>query len=114
MPQTSASLDFTLRALADPTRRAVIEQLSRCPASVSEIAKPFDMALPSFMQHLALLERHGLVRTKKQGRVRMCEIVPEPFEEMAHWLAQQRALWTARLDRLDSHLLTLKTGDRTQ
>jgi DNA-binding transcriptional ArsR family regulator len=111
MPQLSASLDRAFQALADPTRRAVIERLSRGPASVSELARPFDMALPSFMQHLGMLEARGLIRTRKQGRVRTCEIVAEPLEEMSRWLGEQRALWTTRIDQLDSYLLTLKIGE---
>lgn len=109
MPQLQSSLDQTFQALADPTRRAVIERLARGPASVSDLARPFDMALPSFMQHLAMLETRGLIRTRKQGRVRTCEIVAEPFEDMSRWLSEQRALWTARLDQLDAYLSTLKT-----
>lgn len=111
MPQLSVSLDGVFQALADPTRRAVIERLSRGPASVSELARPFDMALPSFLQHLGMLEARGLIRTRKQGRVRTCEIVAEPLEDMARWLAEQRKLWTARIDQLESYLLTLKTGE---
>lgn len=113
MPSSPATLDRTFQALADPTRRAVIERLSRGPASVGELSKPFSMALPSFLQHLGLLEARGLIRTRKQGRVRTCELVPEPLDEMAGWLAEQRAFWTGRLDRLEAYLLTLKDGDPT-
>lgn len=113
MPQCQAPLDQTLQALADPTRRAVIERLARGPASVSELARPFDMALPSFMQHLGLLEARGLIRTRKHGRIRTCELVGEPLEEVSRWLADQRALWTQRLDQLDAYLAALKNGEMT-
>lgn len=111
MPELHTALDQTFQALADPTRRAVIERLARGPASVTELAQPFDMALPSFMQHLGLLETRGLIRTRKSGRVRTCEIVAKPLDELSHWLADQRALWTKRLDQLDSYLGGIKEGE---
>lgn len=106
-----STLDRTFHALADPTRRAVIERLSEAPASISVLARDFDMALPSFMQHMAVLEADGLIRTSKTGRVRTCEIVPRPLDEMSHWLDSQRSHWSARLDRLDAHLKTMQQGD---
>ena len=106
-----SALDRTLHALADPTRRAVIERLSQAPASISALARGFDMALPSFMQHMAVLEADGLVRTTKLGRVRTCEINRAPLNEMSQWLDGQRRHWNARLDRLDAHLASLKNGD---
>ena len=102
------SVDGVFRALADPTRRKVIERLNRSPASVSELAKPFDMALPSFLQHLKILESHGLVRSGKAGRVRTYQLVPTRMREAEDWLAKQRTLWNTRLDQLDSYLLELK------
>jgi DNA-binding transcriptional ArsR family regulator len=106
---TSAqSVDGVFRALADPTRRQVLERLNRSPASVSELAKPFDMALPSFLQHLKILESYGLVRSGKTGRVRTYQLVPTRMREAEDWLAKQRTLWTTRLDQLDSYLLELK------
>ena len=107
-----SALDRTLHALADPTRRAVIERLSEAPASISVLARRFDMALPSFMQHMAVLEADGLVRTSKTGRVRTCEINREPLNEMSRWLDSQRRQWNARLDRLDAHLKTMKQGEK--
>jgi DNA-binding transcriptional ArsR family regulator len=83
------SLDDVFRALADPTRRTILEQLRRGPASTSALAKQFDMALPSFLQHLALLERGGLVRSMKLGRIRMYRLAPQAFKTARSWLAKQ-------------------------
>jgi DNA-binding transcriptional ArsR family regulator len=102
------SIDGVFRALADPTRRHVLERLGRSPASVSELAKPFDMALPSFMEHLRILEGYGLVRSGKTGRVRTYQLVPKRLQQAEDWLAKQRTFWTTRLDQLDSYLLELK------
>jgi DNA-binding transcriptional ArsR family regulator len=96
------------RALADPTRRRVLERLSRSPASVSELAEPFDMALPSFVQHLKLLEESGLVRSEKAGRVRTYRIAPRRLRLAESWLTRQRSLWERRLDQLDAYVTTLK------
>jgi DNA-binding transcriptional ArsR family regulator len=101
-------IDDTFRALADPTRRAVVEALGRGPASVSDLARPFSMALPSFLQHLKLLEECGLVTTEKTGRVRTCRLMPEPLAAAEHWLEAQRSLWTRRLDQLDALLATME------
>jgi len=110
MPDVAA-IDSTLQALGDPTRRAIVERLAKGPASVSELAAPFEMALPSFLQHLRLLEARGLVRTEKLGRVRRCELIPEPLAELSSWLEARRSEWSARLDRLDAYLLTLTSKD---
>ncbi|WP_300545233.1 metalloregulator ArsR/SmtB family transcription factor [Maricaulis sp.] len=104
MPNYQMHLDSTFHALADPTRRAVIARLIQGPASVSELAAPFDMALPSLMQHLKVLERGGLIRSQKEGRVRTCRVEPARLTEAQDWLAEQRALWERRLDRLDDYL----------
>jgi DNA-binding transcriptional ArsR family regulator len=104
-------IDRTFRALADPTRRAVLARLARGAASVKELAEPFGMALPSFMAHLKLLEDSGLMVSEKQGRVRMCRFDPAPVRVAEHWLAEQRRLWETRLDQLDGYLLTLQNGD---
>lgn len=95
-------LDTFFAALADPTRRAVIERLAGGPATVTELAQPHDMALPSFMRHLHVLETTGLVRSVKKGRVRTCHIEAAPLIEAQGWLAWQRAVWEGRLDRLDA------------
>ena len=102
MQSTGAqTVDPIFRALADPTRRHVLERLSRSPASVSELAAPFDMALPSFMKHIHLLEESGWIRTHKRGRVRTCALQTKPFAEVESWLGAQRVLWEARTDRLE-------------
>jgi|SRR5688572_4248641 DNA-binding transcriptional ArsR family regulator len=104
MPNQSADLGRVFQALADPTRRAVLEKLSRGPAAMSELAQPFSMALPSFSQHLDVLEDCGLVRSSKEGRVRTYEISPQSLKAAEGWLARQRALWARRLDQLDNYL----------
>ncbi len=101
-------VDPIFRALADPTRRHVLERLSRSPASVSELAAPFEMALPSFLQHLRILEDSGLVRSSKIGRVRTYKLAPKRLKAAEDWLSRQRSLWERRLDQLDAYLLELK------
>jgi DNA-binding transcriptional ArsR family regulator len=108
MTTTSAPLDRVLHALADPTRRQVIERLSRSPASVSELKAPFAMSLPSFVQHLGVLEECGLVRSTKIGRVRTFRIVPKKLQVVEQWLDKQRSIWEKRLDQLDSYLIALQ------
>ncbi len=108
MPKRSPPLDRVFRALADPTRRRVVERLATGACATMELAEPFRMALPSFTQHLDVLQAAGLVRSRKQGRVRTWELVPETVEGARHWLDVQRDHWNTRLDQLDAHLLTLK------
>ncbi|MFN3649761.1 MAG: ArsR/SmtB family transcription factor [Armatimonadota bacterium] len=108
MPNQSADLTRVFHALADPTRRAVLERLSRGPAAMTELARPFPMALPSFSQHLGVLEECGLVRSRKRGRVRTYQLTPEPLEAAQDWMAAQRAHWERRLDQLDDYLNDLK------
>jgi DNA-binding transcriptional ArsR family regulator len=93
-------LNDIFHALADPTRRAVLRQLTRGPASVTDLAKPFDMALPSFMKHIAVLEGSDLIRSRKRGRVRTCTLKPRKLARAERWLAEQRVLWEDRTDRL--------------
>ena len=112
MPNQSARLDDVFQALADPTRRAVLRRLSRGRAPTTELAQPFGMALPSFLQHLDVLERSGLVRSKKVGRVRTWRLSPQPLQAAEGWMAAQRTLWERRLDQLDDYLHTLKENDR--
>ncbi len=104
----SAAADEVFHALSNPTRRKVLERLSAGPATVSELAAPFDMQLPSFVQHLAVLEQSRLVRSNKQGRVRTYEIAPERFKVLDDWLTARRQLWEARLDRFDRYVTQLK------
>ena len=104
----SAVADDVFNALSNPTRRKVLERLSVGPATVSELAAPFDMQLPSFVQHLSVLEQSRLVKSKKRGRVRTYEIAPERFRVVEGWLTARRQLWEARLDRFDQHIKQLK------
>ncbi|HKX23130.1 MAG TPA: metalloregulator ArsR/SmtB family transcription factor [Rhizorhapis sp.] len=105
-----SSLDFVFGALADPTRRAVVQRLGRGPASVKELAAPFHMALPSFMKHIAVLEQSGLVRSQKVGRVRTCSMEPKLLRTAEAWMAEQRALWEARTDRLADFVEGFRTN----
>ncbi|MGE5147579.1 MAG: ArsR/SmtB family transcription factor [Candidatus Eiseniibacteriota bacterium] len=101
-------VDSIFRALSDPTRRRVLERLGHGAASVSELAAPFDMALPSFVAHLRILEDCGLVRSHKTGRVRTYRLAPQRLKLAEDWLTRQRTLWERRLDQLDAYLLDLK------
>lgn len=105
---TLTAEDAVFHALSNPTRRQVLEQLSAGPATVSELAAPFDMQLPSFVQHLSVLERSRLVTSTKRGRVRTYKIAPERFKVMEDWLTARRQLWEARLDRFDQYVTQLK------
>lgn len=98
--------DDVFAALADPTRRAVIRRLGEGPASVGELAAPFAMTLPSFMKHVRALESSGLIRTRKAGRVRTCTLDRTRLDVVQSWLDDQRDVWTARTDRLDSFATT--------
>lgn len=98
------SLDLMFQALADPTRRILVERLSRGPASVSELARPLTMSLPAVVQHLQVLETSGLVRSEKVGRVRTCTIEPAALQRVEQWVNDQRTLWERRLDRLGTYL----------
>lgn len=112
MPNQSVRLNQVFKALADPTRRAVLERLAGGPASMGDLAQPFRMALPSFSQHLDVLEECGLVRSSKAGRVRTYELAPQTLELAEHWMARQRALWGRRFDQLDNYLKTMKEQER--
>ncbi|MEO7998044.1 MAG: metalloregulator ArsR/SmtB family transcription factor [Gemmatimonadaceae bacterium] len=104
----SAVADDVFHALSNSTRRKVLEQLSIGPATVGELAAPFDMKLPSFVQHLSVLEESRLVKSKKHGRVRTYEIAPERFKVAEKWLAERRQLWEDRFDRFDEYVKQLK------
>ena len=107
----SAVADDVFHALSNPTRRQVLERLSVGPATVSELAAPFAMQLPSFVQHLSVLEQSRLVTSQKRGRVRTYEIAPERFQVVDDWLTARRQLWDARLDRFDHYVTQLKEKD---
>jgi DNA-binding transcriptional ArsR family regulator len=104
-------LDAAFHALADPTRRAVVGRLVQGPAPVKELAKPFDMGLPSFMKHLRILEKDGLISSEKVGRVRTCRVNTERLTAAEAWLSEQRALWQARTDRLADYVETQMSGN---
>lgn len=97
-------IDLLFGALADPTRRRMIDRLSQSPASVSELAEPFDMSLPAIVQHLHVLEHSGLVCSEKVGRVRTCSIQTEAMRTAEQWISQRRAFWEKSLDRLGGYL----------
>lgn len=101
-------LELVFKALSDPTRRAVVERLGRGPASTTDLAEGFEMALPSFVQHLGVLEDSGLVASHKEGRVRTYRLTPDPLRHAENWLSAQRDLWERRLDQLDQHLRTMQ------
>jgi DNA-binding transcriptional ArsR family regulator len=105
----SPALDLVFQALSDPARRSMLERLSRSPASVSELAEPLDMTLSAVVQHLAVLEESGLVRTKKTGRVRTCTLQPAALDSAERWITQRRAAWERRLDRLGDLLAEPET-----
>lgn len=104
MPNHSGSLDQVFQALADPTRRDMVERLARGPASVTELSRPQAMSLPAVMQHLQVLEACGLVRSEKAGRVRTCHIEPDALRAAEAWITAQRTAWEHCLDRLDNYL----------
>lgn len=107
-----ADLNRLFQALADPTRRAVVERLGRGPGATSELARPFDMALPSFLQHLDVLEKVGLVTSKKVGRLRTYRLTPQPLQAVEDWMTTQRRLWERRLDQFDEYVRNLKETEQ--
>lgn len=106
MAQYSTDLDGVFQALADPTRRAVLGRLGSGPASIGELAAPFDMALPSFMKHIRYLEHAGWITTRKSGRVRTCTLEKKSFDVLESWLDDQRRIWEDRTDRLEHFVTT--------
>jgi DNA-binding transcriptional ArsR family regulator len=114
MEQYQGRLDLIFQALGDPTRRAVLGRLGEGPASISELARPFDMALPSFLKHIRVLEGGGLIRTRKAGRVRTCVLERRTLALAETWLAEQRALWEGRTDRLEQFVLDARTQEKPE
>ena len=100
MANQQTALDTVFHALADPTRRAVVSRLLKGAAPVTRLAEPFAMGLPAFLKHLAVLETSGLIRSEKRGRVRTCRIDADRLAAAEGWLAEQRAIWQGRTDRL--------------
>jgi DNA-binding transcriptional ArsR family regulator len=98
-------LSLLFHALADPTRRSILSRLAETPASVTDLADPTGLRLPTVMRHLSVLEEAGLITTSKNGRIRTCAIAPEALDPVRTWLDEQRAIWDARLDRLDDYVM---------
>jgi DNA-binding transcriptional ArsR family regulator len=113
MTNQQPELDALFTSLADPTRRAILARLAHGPAAVSDLFGPFDMALPSFLQHLRKLEDGGLIETTKTGRVRTCTLKTGALTPARNWMTEQRLLWEARTDRLEDYLATLTQGPKT-
>jgi DNA-binding transcriptional ArsR family regulator len=105
MAKHNPDLSLLFRALADPTRRSIVTRLAETPAPVTELADPTGLRLPTVMRHLSVLEEAGLITTSKNGRIRTCAVVPEALDPMRTWLDDQRAIWEARLDRLDAFVM---------
>jgi DNA-binding transcriptional ArsR family regulator len=104
MVKQAERLDRVFQALADPSRRVMVERLTRGPASVSELARPLDMSFPAVVQHLQVLEASGLIKTEKVGRVRTCTIEPKTLRQAEQWINDRRTAWEVRLDRLGEYL----------
>lgn len=109
---TADHLSITFGALADPTRRAILARLAKGEASVTELAKPFDMTLPAVSKHLKVLERAGLIARSREAQWRPCRLKPQPLEEAAHWVERYRSFWEQSLDRLDEHLRELQREEK--
>jgi len=112
MPTAAPTLDSVFGALSDPTRRAMIQQLTRGPAAVSDLARPLSLALPAAMQHLRVLESAGLIRSEKIGRVRTCRIETATLLQAERWITDRRATWERRLDRLGTFLANQDRNER--
>lgn len=112
MPNHRTNLDRLFHALSDPTRRAIVGRLSQGPASVSELARPFSMAMPSLLQHLQVLEDSRLIRTEKVGRVRTCKMQPSALGVAESWIAQQRTIWEDRFDRMEAYVTSLRAKEK--
>lgn len=110
---TNANLDTSFAALSDVTRRGVLEQLGRAEASVTELAEKFDMTLTGMKKHIGVLEKAGLVATRKVGRVRTCRVGPQRLEEAMAWLEKYRQLWTARFEELDRVIEDLRQREKS-
>ncbi len=113
MAKHDADLSLLFHVLSDPTRRLILARLAEGSAPVTELAKPTGLRLPTVMRHLTVMEEAGLIATSKDGRVRTCAIVPEALAPARAWLEEQRAIWDARLDRLDAYVMTLVKEDDT-
>jgi DNA-binding transcriptional ArsR family regulator len=108
--RSAAALDDIFSAIADPTRRAILKQLARSPARVTDIAKNFPVSLNAVSKHLIVLQRAGLVRQDAQGRDRICTLNAQPLREASAWIDEMRAFWEVRLDALERHLVDRRRG----
>jgi DNA-binding transcriptional ArsR family regulator len=106
----SEVLDRTFSAIADPTRRDILERLAAGPASVTELAEPYGISLPGVLKHIRILEGADLIVTEKRGRTRECRLGPADMDEASDWIDHQRALWERRFDRLDTYLAGTTKG----
>ena len=113
MENYSTPLDAAFHALSDPTRRMVVSRLMHGPAPVKELARPFEMGLPSFLKHLKILEESGLITSRKEGRVRTCEVRADRLAAMEKWFEEQRSIWASRYKNLDN-LLSSLTGEKDE
>jgi DNA-binding transcriptional ArsR family regulator len=111
---TSEHLDATFAALADPTRRAILARLASGPATVKELAEPFEMSLPAVSKHLKVLERARLITRGREAQWRPCELDPAPLKEVSEWMERYRQFWEESFDRLDAYLQTLQAKDKEQ
>lgn len=111
MENYHANQDLVFQALADPTRRSVVQKLVHGTATVSELASSFDLTLPTFMKHISALEKAKLISTQKVGRVRTCTLNKNTLLEIEHWFGQQRAIWASKFENLDTLLAALNGGD---
>lgn len=110
MANHDPDLSLLFHALADATRRSILNQLAQGPARVTDLAGPTGLRLPTVMRHLSVLEEAGLIATSKDGRVRTCAILPEAMEPARTWIDEQRNIWEARLDRLDAFVMDVMKG----
>jgi DNA-binding transcriptional ArsR family regulator len=113
MAKHQADLSLLFHALADPTRRSILSRLAKTPVSVTDLAGPTGLRLPTVMRHLSVLEGAGLIITNKDGRIRTCAIVPEALNPARTWIHEQQAVWEARLTRLDAFVMQAMKGDKT-
>jgi DNA-binding transcriptional ArsR family regulator len=110
---TDERLDAAFAALADPTRRAIVAQLARSDATVTELARPFDMSLPAISKHLKVLERSGLITRSRDAQFRPCHLEREPLDAALEWIDEARRVWNERFDRLDAHLREIQREKRS-
>ena len=108
MAKYSPDLDSAFAALADPTRRAIVSRLCEGPKTVSELSEPFEIALPSLLKHVQILEQSGLISSEKVGRVRTCRIEPDALQATEMWIHRHIAAWESRLDRMEAHIQRMK------